>query len=149
MPLKRLAHAAICSCMLLATTAFSADAPLSLIECTPTKILLCETDKENCDNIPVVAIDGAYLLKVDLKKKFSETFAGTQKVSETKIDRIETHGNLLFLYGYQDDYQGKPLPHSWTAVIDPQTDRLTVTSVANGIGYMLNGHCNTGKGDKP
>ena len=149
MHIKRFAYIAMCGYIAQPASAVSADTPPSYAECTPTKLNSCGSDKENCESIPIVTVDGAYLLKIHLNKKYSETFAGTEKVSQAKIDRIDNHSDLLFLYGYQDEYHGKPLPHSWTAVLDPQTGRLTVSSVANGMGYILNGDCNIAGEGKP
>lgn len=140
----QLACIALCGCLAQSAAVFSADVPLGYMECTPTKLNLCAADNDNCESIPIVTVDGPYLLKIHLTKKYSETFAGTQKVTETKIDRIENHNDLLFLYGYRDEYHGETLPNSWTAVIDPKAGRLTVSSVANGMGYIIIGECTSG-----
>ena len=145
----QLACIALCGSIAQTGTVFSAETQPGFMECTPTKLNLCTIDKDNCESIPIVTVDGSYLLKIHLAKKYTETFAGSEKVSKANIERIENHSELLFLYGYQDDYHGEPLPHSWTAVIDPQSGRLTVSSVANGMGYILNGDCNIAGEGKP
>lgn len=145
----RFAYILVCGCLAQPASVVSADTAPSYAECTPTKLNLCASDKENCESIPIVTVDGRYLLKIHLTKKYSETLAGSEKISEAKIGRIETHSDLLFLYGFQDDYHGKPLPHSWTAVLDSLSGRLTVSSVANGIGYILSGNCSIAREDKP
>ena len=117
--------------------------------CVPENIIVCESDKKACNDIPVVDVDGPYSVKVDLKSKKTETFAGSQKVSAGKIDHIEHVDQLLFLSSYQKEHRGKKFPHSWNAVIDLQTGKLTFTSVANGVGFMLNGSCSQSKGGKP
>jgi len=120
---------------------FSAENKQAYLECTPESLFLCEAGKGKCANVPVITLDGGYLIKVDLEKKRSETYEGDNKVSATAIQQVDHHGDLVFLHGYQDVNQITQLPHSWTAVIDTMTGQLTVASVTNGMGFTLTGTC--------
>lgn len=124
-----------------ATTACAADITPEFIDCTPKTIFLCTADKDSCDSVPVVDVQGAHRIRVDLKKKTTQTFEGTVKISEAKIGRIERHDDLLFLQGYEAARKGQRILYGWTAIIDPHTGRLTASSIANGLGFILNGSC--------
>ncbi len=130
----------------IATNAFSAQQKINYMECRPKQLLLCEAEKNKCENIPVVNADGEYIVKINFQKKMTETFEGNKKVAGSKIDRIEYDDELIFLTGYREQHDGKRLLRNWNAVIDTQSGRLTFTSVANGIGFMLSGLCADGKG---
>ena len=146
---KLLALVAFCSCLTIAVDALSADSEPGSMRCTPEKIFSCEADKDRCVKIPVVNIDGAYLLNIDLKNKVLKSFAGSKELSGSAIDRIEHHHDLLFLHGYQDERRGEFLPHSWSVIINLKTGQLTITSVENGVGYTLAGNCVVNTGDQP
>lgn len=146
---KPLVYILICSCLPLTSTAFSAIASSDFFECTPAKIRFCVSENEQCDNIPVYSTDDeTYTIKINLKKKLSETFAGANRLSETKIDRMKRLDQLLFLYGFEKHQDDKSDPHSWSAIIDLQSGHLTVTRISNGIGSVLNGVCHAGKGSE-
>ena len=144
-----LVYTSVIVSLLFAPLAFSEKALLPYIECTPNQIFMCEAGSKNCNSIPVVDIDGVYLLKINIKKKFSETYVGANKISESKIDRVESHSGLLFLHGFKtaEESENVHLAHSWSAVIDMDLARLTVTSVASGFGVVLIGDCNVEKGE--
>jgi hypothetical protein len=146
---KRFALVALCSCITFTTNVFSADSVPDYFECSPEKIFLCEADKDKCANIPVINIDGAYSINIDLINKSWSSFEGSEKFSEGTVERFERHEDLVFLHGFQDMRRGEKLPHSWTAVISTKTGQLTITSVANGTGFTLTGHCTISMGGQP
>lgn len=139
----------ILCCCCFSISVIAAENKPKAMTCIPNNILVCESDKLNCITVPVVNIDGAYSVIVNLEKKKTETFAGSRNISAGKIDRLEYTDKLIFLSGYQKEHRDKKLPHSWNAVIDPHTGQLTFSSVANGIVFILNGVCTENRGDKP
>jgi len=143
---RQLIHLAMCGSALLANAAHSIDPPPDRIECIPSRVYDCVANKDNCDSMPVSNVQGAYLLKINLPEKRSETFSDEQKVAETRIHRIQQNEQLLFLYGFELHENDKVSVHSWNAVINLQNGGLTVTRVADGVGAVMHGHCKIGKG---
>jgi hypothetical protein len=138
----------LCNCFWFAS-AVADNIKIDAMQCTPKAIVACDAVNLKCEKIPIVTIDGAYLVNVNLKRKFTETYEGNSKVSESKIDGIDRQGELIFLSGFRTEHRGKQLPHSWIAVINPLSGQLTYTSAADGIGLMLSGTCVEGKAGKP
>jgi len=122
---------------------------IDAMQCTPKAILACDAVNLKCEKIPIVNINGAYSVNVNLKSKFTETYEGKSKVSESKIDAVDFQEELIFLSGFQKEHRGKHLPHSWIAAINPRSGQLTYTSVADGIALMLSGACVQSNGGKP
>ena len=137
---------AVYSGLSFATAALAADVTPEFIDCTPKTIFLCAADINACDSVPVVDVQGAYRIRLDLKKRVTETFEGAVKLSEAKIERIERQDDLLFLQGHEATRKDQRLPRSWIAIIDPGTGRLTISAATNGLGFVLNGNCSGGKG---
>ena len=142
---RQLIHLAMCGGALLATTAY-ADSPPALIECMPSRVYDCVANTDDCDSMPVSNVQGAYLLKINLHEKRSETFEAEKKVAETRIDRIQREDQLLFLYGFELHENDRVSAHSWNAIINLQNGGLTVTRVADGVGAVMHGSCKIGKG---
>jgi hypothetical protein len=143
---RRLIQLAMCGVALLATTAYTADSPPTLIECIPSRVYDCVAKEGDCDSMPVSNVQGTYLLKINLQERRSQTFEGEKKVAETRIDRIKQEAQLLFLYGFELHENDQVTTHSWNAIINLQTGGLTVTRVADGVGAVMHGSCKVGKG---
>jgi hypothetical protein len=143
---RQLVHLAMCGGALLATTTYSVASPPDLIECMPSRVYDCVANTADCDSIPVSNVQGAHLLKINLRGMRSETFEGEKKVAETRIDRIQQEEQLLFLYGFEIKERDELGSHSWNAIINLQNGGLTVTRVADGVGAVMHGSCKIGKG---
>jgi|JI10StandDraft_1071094.scaffolds.fasta_scaffold231935_2 hypothetical protein len=145
----QLIHLAMCGGALLAPTAWSMDSPPALIECIPSRVYDCVANTGDCDSMPVSDVRGAYLLRINLHDKRSETFSDDKKVAETRIDRITQDRQLLFLYGFELHENGELSAHSWNAIINLQNGGLTVTRVSDGVGAVMHGSCNVGRRGAP
>ncbi|HEY6130481.1 MAG TPA: hypothetical protein VIV27_00605 [Halioglobus sp.] len=139
-------YLAMCGGALLATTAYATDSLPDRIECMPSRVYDCVANTGDCDSMPVSNTQGAYVLKINLREKRSETFEDEKKVAETRIDRIQQDRQLLFLYGFELHENDQPTAHSWNAIINLQNGGLTVTRVSDGVGAVMHGRCNVGKG---
>lgn len=136
-------------CCFAFTSAVADNINIDVMQCTPKAILACDAVNLKCEKIPIVNINGAYSVNLNLKKKFTETYEGKSKVAESKIEGVDIQEGLIFLSGYKEEHRGQHLPHSWIAAINPQSGQLTFTSVADGIALMLSGTCVKSKGGKP
>lgn len=137
---RRLTFPGMCAGALLAAT-YSVASPPALIECKPSRVYNCVANTHDCDSMPVSTDQGTYVLKINLQGKRAETFEAEGKVAETRIDRVQQEDGLLFLYGFELDENDRVSAHSWNAIIDLQTGRLTVTRVADGVGAVMHGNC--------
>jgi hypothetical protein len=143
---SQLIHLAICCGVLLATTAHAMKLTPGLIACMPSRVFDCVGNTNDCDSIPVSNIQGTYSIKINLPEKRSETFEGEKKVAESRIDRIAQEEQLLFLYGFELHDSDQLTVYSWSAIINLHTGGLTVTRVSDGVGAVMRGNCEVGKG---
>lgn len=146
---RQLICLAMCGNALLAAATGFAASPPALIECKPSRVYNCVANTHDCDSMPVITDQGAYVLKINLQGKRAETFEAEKKVAETRIDRIQRKDQLLFLYGFELDENDRVSAHSWNAIINLQNGRLTVTRVADGVGAVMHGGCDLEKGGAP
>lgn len=140
-------YLALCGVGVCTNVALAAGSKISALECVPHTILMCEVSKTTCEPVPVTDIEGRHVIKVDLQKKSYQTYQGSQRVVTGAISRIERQQALIIMSGYRDQFHDSKHPYGWNAVIDSQTGQLTVTSVANGLGFMLSGVCKQSRGN--
>ncbi|KYJ86773.1 hypothetical protein [Sulfurovum riftiae] len=121
----------------LGTLLFAEEIPQETIVCEPTLIYACSPEKDRCEQVEVVNIDGVQYFEIDTKKN---TLIG--KIGEAQVDIeniISRHGNenTFIFFGTHADSK-----FDWVLRIDKKSKKMILLATNENLdGFTVYGTC--------
>lgn len=131
----------ICSCSLLATSAFAAilDGSEPLL-CSIIDVVECSPDRE-CINGDASSVNLPFFVKVDVA---DNTIRVPQAEDDSRVTKIQTVTHLdgkLLLQGAEHGFEGEDDAVGWTMSIDEDDGRMIFSASREKAGFLIFGAC--------
>ena len=108
--------------------------------CSFAKVIECAAGSK-CRTVSNDSIDAPDFVKFDFRKKeVVSTTAGTDS-SPDKIDNVQELDNFLVLQAVQGGSGGTRDALGWSASIDKETGRMTVSASGENAAFVVFGSC--------
>ena len=107
-----------------------------------SKSLICalkddfECSPDGCERVTSEAINLPQFLRLNFKEKQITTVREGVQVRTTKMERVESPGNNLFLQGVENNL-------AWSLVIDQTAGKMVMTIAGDQVGFVVFGACTT------
>ena len=107
-----------------------------------TKPLICalkddfECGPDGCERVTSEAINLPQFLRLNFKDKQISTVREGVQVRTTRMERVDSPGNNLFLQGVENNL-------AWSLVIDQTAGKMVMTIAGDQVGFAIFGACTT------
>jgi hypothetical protein len=95
-----------------------------------------ECGPDGCERVTSEAINLPQFLRLNFKEKQITTIREGVQVRTTKMERVESQGNNLFLQGVENNL-------AWSLVIDQTAGKMVMTIAGDQAGFVVFGACTT------